>query len=146
MGRREDRDAIDYGRKERGRVYVAYTQLEEYAAGMWRKPRRGELVPLMAAAVRLLRDREVFSAALRRILTEWPMSCVAEMTRPGNHLAWLGAAACCLVCQCPESLTRRAWWKLTDAERAAANAVAREAELMWWQSRQPFLFPMEWMR
>jgi len=146
MGRREDRDAIDYGRRERGRIYVPYDKLEEYAAGMWRKPRRSEVVPLMAEAVALLRDDLLFATALQRVLSEWPVSCVAEMTRPGNHLAWLGAAACCLVHGCPESLTRRAWWKLTECERSSANAVARDAELTWWQARQPSLFSLEWVR
>lgn len=132
MGRRDMRDAIDTGRKDRGRVYFAYDQLEEYHAGMWRPVHTDrEQVRLMGLAVTLLRCTRSLDVAMRRVVAEWPRSCESEFTRAGNHAAWLGQAACCLVCGVPEGLTRRAWWKLTGVEQASANAVAAAVESAW---------------
>lgn len=79
----------------------------------------------------LLRSEDRFTAAVLRVITEWPTSCKAEFTSPGMHLAWLGCAACCIEEGVPEDLTRRAWWKLTEEERLAANRVAMGAILGW---------------
>lgn len=134
MGSRVNQsDMVGPGRPpEPGRHYVDYRDLEEFHAGMWRR-QSGEAAQLnlVALAARLLRDPERFRAALAKVLREWPTSCRAELTRRGNHLAWLGQAACCVVHGVPEDLTRRAWWKLTEAERAVADSVAREAEASW---------------
>jgi hypothetical protein len=114
------------------RFWCAYTALEEYHAGMWRRI-SGEEAQLraVAAAVALLRDRARFAQAILRVLVEWPTSCRAEFTSPGNHLAWLGQAACCLAVGVPEDLTRRAWWKLSEEDREAANIIARKALEVW---------------
>jgi len=128
-----ERDLIGPGRApERGRYYADYRELEEYEAGMWRRA-SGEAhqLNLIALAVRLLRDPDRFRDALARVLHEWPTSCKAELTRRGNHYAWFGAAACCITHGVPEHLTRRAWWKLTDAQRLAADECAAEAEACW---------------
>jgi hypothetical protein len=129
-------------RIEPDRFYCRYDQLEEFHAGMWRAvTSEAQSITLMALAVRLLRDTERFAAALDRVLREWPLSCRAEFTRDGNRLAWFGQAACCIVHGVPESLTRRAWWKLSEPERAAANAIAAVALTRWdgWRSDLPLL-------
>lgn len=134
MGNRVNQsDMVGPGRRpEPGRHYADYRDLEEYHAGMWRR-QSGEAAQLnlVALAARLLRDPDRFRSALSRVLREWPTSCRAELTRRGNHLAWLGQAACCIVHGVPEDLTRRAWWKLTEAERTAADEAARAAEGAW---------------
>ena len=110
------------------RYYCAYTELEEWRAGMWKRTGgEPEKLRAIAGAVSLLRSPERFAAALERVLAEWPTSCRAELTARGNHLAWMGAAACCLTLGVPEDLTRRAWWKLSEAERGAADDLARRA-------------------
>ena len=124
MANRE-RDFIGDKRLERGRFYAPYDQTEEYHAGMWRTVNgEDQQSALMAAAVRLMRDPTAFDLALRRVVSEWPVSCRQEFTRYGNQLAWFGQAACCLSSAVPEALTRRAWWKLSESEREIANEVA----------------------
>ncbi|MCP4640621.1 MAG: hypothetical protein GY851_09320 [bacterium] len=128
-----DRDLICEGaRVDHRRYWCAYTDLEEFAAGMWR-PIHGDRAQtkLVALSVSLLRSPARFDDAVRLVLSSWPTSCRAEFTSPGNHLAWLGCAACCLVDGVPEDLTRRAWWKLTEHERATANLVASTAVARW---------------
>jgi hypothetical protein len=127
-----DRDLISDKQADPRRFWCAYTDLEEYHAGMW-KPVSSEdrQLSMIAKAVALLRSPERFCEALKRVLDEWPISCLAEFTSPGNHLAWMGQAACCLVDGVPESLTRRAWWKLAEKERETANQIARDAHLYW---------------
>lgn len=138
---RRNREDIYNGRLERGRFYVAYDRLEEFHAGMWRRVSgEAEILSLMARAVRLLRDSDAFRGAVGRVLVEWPLSCRSEFTRSGSHVAWLGQAACCLVGGVPESLTRRAWWKLTPDEQDRANAVADTAERAYLASRQLSMF------
>lgn len=131
MGDRE-RDMIGVKAPDRGRFYCHYEQLEDYKAGMWRRvSSESSKLTLIALAVSLLRDAERFRAALAKVLRDWPTSCRVELTRSGRHLAWLGAAACCLQHGVPEELTRRAWWKLTDGERLQADECAAEAESCW---------------
>lgn len=114
------------------RFWCAYTALEEYHAGMWKRvAAEAAQLRCIAAAVALLRDRSLFAQAVLRVLVEWPTSCRAEFTSPGNHLAWIGQAACCLATGVPEDLTRRAWWKLSEAERERANDTARLALEVW---------------
>lgn len=113
------------------RFWCSYLELEEYHAGMWRHAPATKERTMIAQSVALLRDETAFSAALSRVCSEWPVSCLAEFTSPGNHLAWLGCAACCLAHGAPESLTRRAWWKLTNQQRDTANRVASDSILSW---------------
>lgn len=129
-----DRDYIteDPTRSDRRRFWCAYTDLEEYHAGMWKTVHGEEpQLRMIAKAVSVLGFEARFAAALSCVLERWPVSCLAEFTSPGNHLAWLGQAACCIDAGVPESLTRRAWWKLTEDEREKANAVARSAVSEW---------------
>lgn len=125
------RDGEVIGVDNPGRFWAPYDSREDYRAGMWRRARGSSEVTLIALAVRLLRDTARFRDVLSRVIREWPVSCRVEFTRRGSHEAWMGAAACCLAHGVPEGLTRRAWWKLTDAEQLRANAVAREALLLW---------------
>jgi len=127
-----DRDLIDGSAVDNRRFWCAYTELEEYHAGMWRHVNNEDAQSKMIAkSVALLRSQKRFSNVSNAVLEEWPISCKAEFTSPGNHLAWLGCAACCLESSVPEELTRRAWWKLTDRERLMANGVARLTIARW---------------
>jgi len=130
-----DRDFITDTPKESDarRFWCAYTELKEYHAGMWRPVHSEERqIELIALAVSLLRSSEKFAGACKQVSQKWPISCRAEFTSPGSHIAWLGQAACCLLYGVPEDLTRRAWWKLTEKEQDVANQIARE-EIGTWQ-------------
>lgn len=125
-------ETIDFERVQPGRVYFHYLDLEEYHAGFWKSVYNRDIkARLTATSVKILRDRDIFSGAVQRVIKEWPNSCLAEFTAPGNHRAWLGQAACCLVAGVPENLTRLAWWKLTEVQRIAANDIAEIAIRDW---------------
>ncbi len=134
-----DRDTIKDGHNtlDGRRFWCSYLELEEYHAGMWHKVSgvRAQ-TDLMARAVALLRSPERFTVATSKVIDEWPVSCRAEFTGPGNHVAWMGQAACCLVDGVPEELTRRGWWKLSDREMLDANAIARSAITDWMVSHE----------
>lgn len=127
-----DRDYINGNEPDRRRFYCPYEALEETAAGMWRPvSSESRVTELIARSVALLRDPQRFAAAIERVMVEWPISCKAEFTSTGHHVAWLGQAACCLDHGSPEALTRRAWWKLTQEERDNADRLAIEAIARW---------------
>lgn len=127
-----ERDFIGDKELEPGRFYAAYNETEEFHAGMWRTVgSETEALRLIGQSVALFRDGTRFQVAVDRVMAEWPVSCRVEFTRYGNQRAWLGQAACCLACGASESCSRRAWWKLTDAERTEANRIADGAIGAW---------------
>lgn len=127
-----DRDHICEKAVDPRRFWCHYEDLEEYHAGMWNRVSAADTqLSLIAEAVALLRSESRFRPAVARVLIEWPVSCRAEFTSPGNHLAWMGQAACCLEAHVPEALTRRAWWKLNAQEQEAANVIAQAAVETW---------------
>jgi hypothetical protein len=115
------------------RFYCEYTELEEYHAGMWKKVSCEDTqLKMIAEAVSLFRDVAAFEKACLSVITDWRNSCRAAFTTPSlNKIAWLGQAANALVSRVPEDLTRRAWWKLSDAEQLACNFVAGNAYARW---------------
>lgn len=128
-----DRDLIQDSLVEadRGRFWCSYLELEEFHAGMWKTSLViGEEV-LIAKAVSVLGNEDRFESAVQSVFREWRVSVRAEMTSPGNHQSWIGCAACCLVAGVPEHLTRRAWWKLSEEQRSAANNIADRYASEW---------------
>jgi len=115
------------------RYWCAYTALEEYHAGMWRVVSGdAEALPLIAEAVMVFRDAARFARACADVVNQWPTSCRVAMTNPSlNQIAWMGQAACCLAGNVPEAMTRRAWWKLTEEERAECDRIAVKAIASW---------------
>lgn len=114
------------------RVYRHYEELEEYHAGMWRiergEARKGHLL----AAANLMRDSDLFKAAMVRALDEWPLSTEVALTADAvNKIAWLGHAGCCLGVGSPEEATRAGWHTLNQSEQDEANATARDVLDIW---------------
>jgi hypothetical protein len=109
-----------------GRAWAAYTELEEYRAGMWRRiteePHR---IAWLSRAVAILRDIPRFTSAMRQALAEWPVSCrVAFDTPTLNKPVWLAHAGACLVDHVPEEFMRLGYWELTEEDKAAADHAA----------------------
>jgi hypothetical protein len=108
-----------------------YTEWEDWQSGMYRDvPRDGE-AELLDAAIGLLSDAHRLAAAMRDVTTEWKHASEANLHEPPNNRAWLGQAACAYAVQAPEHVTRAAWGRLTDAQRAEANRVADRAIDEW---------------
>lgn len=82
-----------------------------------------------------LRDIPAFEAALQRVLTEWPNSCEHYLTNERmNRIAWLGQASMCIANGIP-SRFRGGYNRMTDAEKAAADAAALAALNQWLTTR-----------
>lgn len=115
------------------RFYCAYTELEEYHAGMWRRVSDEEgRALLLDAAVRHLRDSVAFRAAMHRVLAEWPTSCLAAFTNPSlNKPNWLAHAGACLAVGVPEEFMRLGYWELSPPERERADRDAAECAAEW---------------
>lgn len=118
------------------RLYFHYEQLEEFRSGMWRIVRGDARRKYAERAADLMRDPASFRDAMRRALSEWPISCEHNLTsEASNRLAWLGHAGCCLAVQSSEENTRHGWHMLTPKEQDAANLAAESVLAEWLASR-----------
>lgn len=110
------------------KIYEPYWKWEDFQNGMYDLPRPDREDALLAKAAELLRDRWMFKGAVTRLIREWPVAAAVNLTnRESNRRAWIGQAACCLLCNVPEVVTRKAWKSLTDEERRVANRIAEKA-------------------
>ena len=99
---------------------------------MWRKISPTEKIELLEKARVFTGDASLYGSWMMRVTVEWPISCEQNLGFTGqNRQAWVGHAACCMAINCPEDVTRSAWWLLTQEQRDAANAVADEAIEAW---------------
>lgn len=116
-----------------GRVWAAYTELEEYHAGMWRRVAgEAERARWLTAAVALLSDIPSFEAAMRAALSDWPRSCLVAFTNPSlNKPVWLAHAGAALTRSIPEEFMRLGYWELDEAGKAAADAAAERCASEW---------------
>ena len=77
-------------------------------------------------------DVDLFEAAMMRAVSEWPMSCEANLTASSiNHQAWIGHAGCAIVANSPEDMTRLGWRSLSQEQQDLANAAADRCILFW---------------
>lgn len=118
------------------RVYFHYEDLEEYKCGMWRIVRGDARMANARRAADLMRDSVAFKAAMRKALTQWPNSCLHNLTAEDtNRLAWLGHAGNCIAAASPEENTRIGWHMLNQLEQDAANQAAQEVLDEWIASK-----------
>ena len=126
------------------RIWHPYTLWEDWRAGMWRRVLPDEVERFVEAAVRFTGDAMLYGSFMLRVTREWPFSCEHNLTeRAMNRRAWVGHAAACMAIECPEYLTRRAWWMLTQEQRDAADAQATEAIRSWVNRADPQML-LEW--
>ena len=127
------------------RIYHPYTSWEEYHAGMWAIIPREEEARLLPLAIELTGDAVLYGSWMLKVLDAWPISCEHNLTDTGmNRQAWIGHAAVTLALKCPEHITRRAWWNLTQRQQDEANAKADEA-IRQWEDRQCQRNASAWM-
>jgi len=73
----------------------------------------------------LLRDPEMFFKVGIKVMADWPISSDENLSNASaNRRAWIGQASCCYWTGVPETLTRKAWGRLSHNEKAIANNVA----------------------
>lgn len=105
----------------RTRRSYPYWDWEDYHAGLYGLTWRGESADA-ESLLRLASDLERF---MRQAIEQWPKAAEHHLSNDEtNRRAWLGWAACGVARQVPAHFTRAAWWRLTEAERTAANSAA----------------------
>jgi hypothetical protein len=108
-------------------IYHRYEKWEDYKNGMYSLVSVGEVELLVGNAYSLLANPFILKSAMRRVVNEWIISSELNMTNlESNRRAWLGAAACSLIQDVPEYLTRVAWNTLTSHQQTRANDVANQ--------------------
>ncbi len=115
------------------RIYHPYDKWEDWINGMWRKLSNAEEeAHYEAKAIEFTGDAKLYGEFMRLVTEKWTMACQHNLTEKSmNRRAWVGHAAVCLAFGCPEYITRRAWWKLTQEQRDAADAQADLAIAKW---------------
>lgn len=114
------------------RIYHPYTEWEDWQAGMWRSVSGSEKIELLRKAIEFTGDAELYGSFMRKVLVEWPIACEHNLTDESqNRKAWIGHAATCMAIDCPEDITRSAWYQLTQQQRDDANQQAQNAIDEW---------------
>jgi hypothetical protein len=114
------------------RIYHPYEKWEEYHAGMWRKCDPVEEQELLPKAVEFTGDYKLYGSFMREVITNWPFSCEHNLSDLSlNRKAWIGHAATTIGINCPEYLTRLAWWQLTPRQQGLANIEADNTIKEW---------------
>jgi hypothetical protein len=114
------------------RIFHPYWVWEEYVAGMWRKTTKEEDKEYFKKAVEFTGNHKLYGFWMMEVADNWKNSCEHNLTdRSMNRQAWIGHAACCLGIGCPEHITRRAWWELTQKQQDDANLMADRAIKYW---------------
>jgi hypothetical protein len=114
------------------RIWHPYTLWEDWRAGMWRRVNQQEEDGFVERAILFTGNAKLYGSFMFRVVREWPFSCEHNLTEVAmNRRAWVGHAAACMAIDCPEYLTRRAWWMLTQEQRDAADYQATLAIREW---------------
>jgi len=114
------------------RVYHPFQLWEEIKAGMWKCVSERRKEKLLRRAVVFMSDDMIFGMYMKDVTTKWKYSCEHNLTDFNqNRIAWLGQAACALALGCPEDVTRLAWGKLTEQQRALADLKAENCIKEW---------------
>src|SRR5688572_17282691 len=114
------------------RIYHHYESLEEYEAGMWKRPTGPVRKGFIEKAADLMRCPDEFKLAMEQALELWHRSCEHSLTAlDSNRIAWLGHAGCCVSTGSPEECTRVGWHTLNQEEQDEANRVAGEVLAVW---------------
>lgn len=114
------------------RIFHHFEKWEEVPAGMWRDITSGEKKALLAQAITFTGDHALYGQWMRKVLSQWPVSCEHNLSDTGqNRKAWVGHAAACLAINSPEYVTREAWGYLTKEQQDLANNEAEQTIRIW---------------
>jgi hypothetical protein len=99
---------------------------------MFRKLEPEQEEMYLLKAVEFMGDYKKFGRAMMQVIKNWQIASEQNLTDNSmNRRAWMGQSACSLAIDCPEYITRLAWWKLTDEQKILANKEADKAISKW---------------
>lgn len=108
-------------------IYKPYTEWEDYKNGMYSEFDNNKKNALIKRAVKMLSNQDLFLETLEKVILEWEISSMNNLTNTSsNRRSWLGQAACSYKYQVPEKLTRIAWGLLSEEQQIEANKTADE--------------------
>lgn len=114
-------------------IFHHYEKWEEHHAGMWRKiTNEQERKEHLQRAIEFTGNAKLYGEYMLQVLDKWPISCEQNLSNSSvNRKAWIGHAATCIAINCPEDITREAWWTLSQDQQDEANSKAAEAIKKW---------------
>jgi hypothetical protein len=113
------------------RIYHHWNDWECVPAGMYETTCALSDDEAKDACASFLRDSERFKKGLRRVLTEWPISCEQFLSNESiNRIAWLGQSAMCIETGIPSQF-KGGFKRLSPAEQKTANALADRYLKLW---------------
>lgn len=118
---------------DEGRIFHTFDKWECNKAGFYEsKPPKGMTADDCKEAYRdLLSDRQAFTQALERVITEWKHSCEHYLTNSAmNRIAWLGQASLCIAKGIPAEF-RGGYALLTEQQQLDADTMALDALNKW---------------
>ena len=118
---------------DENRIFHTFDKWECNKAGFYEsKPPKGMTADQCKEVYReLLSDREAFTGALERVITEWKHSCEHYLTNSAmNRIAWLGQASLCIAKGIPAEF-RGGYSLLTEQQQLEADQMALEALNRW---------------
>lgn len=114
------------------RIYHHFSKCEEFKSIMWQSSLGIDKEEKINQCTCFMSDTDLFSAAMKLVIIEWPKSCEANFTNSGiNQVAWLGQAAAAIAIECPEDVTKDAWGRLEDEKKMLANNAAKSHIKKW---------------
>lgn len=114
------------------RIYHHFSKCEEFKSIMWQSSLGIDKTEKINQCALFMSDTDLFSAAMKLAIVEWPKSCEANFTNSGiNQVAWLGQAAAAIAIECPEDITKDAWGRLEEEKQMLANNAAKSHIKKW---------------
>lgn len=102
-------------------VFVPYWEWEDWINGMWSKGNEDHL----QAVIEFTGDHVKYGEAMGEVIQAWPRTMLNSLTNTSiNRRAFLGHCAVCFKFGIAESITRKAWFMLTDQQRFDADKIA----------------------
>lgn len=104
------------------RVWVPYWSWEDWKNGIFTNHIRQEMIEM---SKELLSNARLFSKVIDRVISEWPMACIHNLSNKSrNRKAFLGQAACLINHGANEIETVNGWWMLDHIQQREANETA----------------------
>jgi hypothetical protein len=114
------------------KIFHPYHLWEDFQNGMWRILEKTQEEAFLKNAIEFTGNHKLYGEWMLKVVNSWKFSCEHNLTNTSmNRRAWVGHAAACMAIDCPEYITRRAWWNLSKEQQDLANAQADEAIKIW---------------
>lgn len=123
----QEQSCFSFAKKYRviKRIYYPCNLWEDLKNGQYKTSTHENEIVLEDLCVDLLSNTEKLYHSMRGVISDWFYAMRENISNKEiNRQAWLGQAACCYQFGAPDYITKRAWFRLTNHQRVAANNIA----------------------